>query len=319
MGMAGGDRLKGDLQVGEGLDAVHLASGDERGDPGPVLRALVVASEESVRRGNGPPDRFLILLTPIQSQGPDLVFDKVAVHLDPAVPGEEDQSGPSGQDVGDGLTHLGLARHSCSLGAEPDLEIVEEGYGPILAACTSRLRIQTTDLLLDPVERGDALETFLRDRRSRLGRRLDDLTPSMSPAVGQPEGAAVFTPIIGQPIVAGIAVDLENALEPFQHPFRVGTAPSWGIGEDHAGWIFSTPWPVIPKHRPEIAGLRPAATGVEHGSGGLVHKELAGSLHQFRHPVHDRGEMEARATDPVRQCRTVDGEPMPGHDLSLAV
>ncbi len=44
-------------------------------------------------------------------------------------------------------------------------------------------------------------------------------------------------PIIGQPVVAAIAVDLEDALAPLQHPFRMGATPSRCIGEDHPGRI----------------------------------------------------------------------------------
>lgn len=95
VGMACGNRLEGNAQVGERLDTVYLTSGDEPGDPSSVLGTLVVAGKEGV------------LLPP--GQRPDLVLDEVAVHLNPSVLSEEDQPFPAGQDVGDGLIHLGVA------------------------------------------------------------------------------------------------------------------------------------------------------------------------------------------------------------------
>lgn len=85
--------------MGEGLDIVHFAGGDERGDPCPALGAFGVAGEEGA--------------LPPKSQRPDPIIDEVAVHLGRAVPGkqglrevpwilgDEDVGGdsPSGQTV----------------------------------------------------------------------------------------------------------------------------------------------------------------------------------------------------------------------------
>jgi hypothetical protein len=68
--MPGGEALEGGLQIGVGLDTVHLAGGDQRGDAGPVGGALVVTGEETVLAGEG--------------LGTDQIFDPVGVQLDPA-------------------------------------------------------------------------------------------------------------------------------------------------------------------------------------------------------------------------------------------
>ena len=44
--MAGGKRLERGLHVGERLDAIELAGGDERGQAGPILGSFVVAREQ---------------------------------------------------------------------------------------------------------------------------------------------------------------------------------------------------------------------------------------------------------------------------------
>ena len=76
--MACRDRLEDGGHVGERVDPVQLAGLNERGDPRPAMRALVVASEEGV--------------LPLQAEGADRVFDGVAVDLDTAVIEEDAES-----------------------------------------------------------------------------------------------------------------------------------------------------------------------------------------------------------------------------------
>jgi len=49
--MTGGDLLQRALEPGVGLDVVHLAGLDERADTAPGARALVVAREQRILRG----------------------------------------------------------------------------------------------------------------------------------------------------------------------------------------------------------------------------------------------------------------------------
>jgi hypothetical protein len=124
----------------------------------------------------------------------------------------------------------------------------------------------------------------------------------------------MIAPIIGQPVAATVAVDLEDTVKPSQHPFRMGTAAARSVCQDHPGRIASTPWPLSRSIAQRFVVPRP-----ESSTGGcrLIHEEFARP--QRRHPVHHRGEVERGAADPVAQRRAINGEPMPRHDLRLAI
>jgi hypothetical protein len=65
-----------------------------------------------------------------------------------------------------------------------------------------------TDVFLDGVECSDMFERLARDRRRTGGGEFVEVTPDMRSAEGKPDVIA-----IGQLTVAGIAIDLQNALE----------------------------------------------------------------------------------------------------------
>jgi hypothetical protein len=76
-----------------GIDAVHLAGLDERGDDGPVLGTCIVAGEEGVLA--------------VQGDGADGAFDSVAVDLDAAVDQEASEAVAVFCDVGECLAVSG--------------------------------------------------------------------------------------------------------------------------------------------------------------------------------------------------------------------
>ena len=65
-----------------------------------------------------------------------------------------------------------------------------------------------TDVLLDGIETSDALERFAGDRRRTGGGEFVEVAADMGPAEGELHVAA-----LGEHPVAGIAVDLQDALE----------------------------------------------------------------------------------------------------------
>lgn len=69
-----------------GIDAVHLAGLDERGDDGPVFGTGVVTGEEGVFA--------------VQGDGADGAFDGVAIDLDAAVGDEVAEAGAVFGDIG---------------------------------------------------------------------------------------------------------------------------------------------------------------------------------------------------------------------------
>jgi len=70
--VACGDGLKGGLEVGEGLDAVHLACLDQRGYAAPVFATFVVACEEGVLS--------------VKGNRADCALNRVVIDFDPPIP-----------------------------------------------------------------------------------------------------------------------------------------------------------------------------------------------------------------------------------------
>ena len=83
--------------------------------------------------------------------------------------------------------------------------------------------------------------------------------------------------------------------------------------------ITAAPGPVITRVSPELAGLRSAASGVEHRRGGLVGKQLAAPLEVGEQVIAQRRQPPRRASDPVRQRRTIDMHALAGVDLRLPI
>jgi len=88
----------------------------------------------------------------------------------------------------------------------------------------------------------------------------------------------------GQPVIAGIAIrcpagdcvqsprgELQDAVEALQYLFGMGAGAPGMIGEDDPGRVIAAPSTIVPGQRPEIAGLGPAAAGIQHRRGGLVY------------------------------------------------
>ena len=88
-----------------GVDAVQLRRLDQRGDAAPSGGAFVMAREQRILA--------------IQSQGPDEIFNRVAVHLDPAVGEEELESAPVAGDIAELLAEPGLGGNAGALLLHP--------------------------------------------------------------------------------------------------------------------------------------------------------------------------------------------------------
>lgn len=139
--MAGGKRLKRSFHVGERLDAIELTSADERGQTCPNFGLL--------RRG------------PRIMQRPDQILDRVAVHLDLAIIEIDAEPIPVIDQIGERLAHVGLARQQLALGADKDVELDDQRFGAFLPGGAAHLGRGAADLLLDRVERGNALQDLL--------------------------------------------------------------------------------------------------------------------------------------------------------------
>ncbi len=65
-------------------------------------------------------------------------------------------------------------------------------------------------------------------------------------------------------MIAAIAVDLENAVESFEHPLGVLAAATRRVMIDHDRRIGAATPAVVAQNGPQIACLRPAAAGIEN-------------------------------------------------------
>ena len=200
--MSVGHAFQDVLEIGEGLDVVELGGGEERGDDRPAGRAAVGSGEQMVLAA--------------ECGRPNSTFDGVVIELNATVTEEPAESFPSGQRVTDGVGESTFWREAIELCFEPDLHGLDQRqrFGPSCRlSCRGRL---ASDDRLNRIKFSDAPERF---RRDRLGGRLVDFLklPSDVGPIGCKHDDAVF----GQPLIAGIAVDLNDALELCQMCNRV--------------------------------------------------------------------------------------------------
>ena len=98
-------------------------------------------------------------------------------------------------------------------------------------------------------------------------------TPS---AMRHPNGRAALAGRFGQPIIACVAIDLQNAIEAGEEGFGILPRAAGGIEVDHAGRVLAAPGSVIAGERPEVSRLCRPAPRVQHRGRRFVHEQLAG-------------------------------------------
>lgn len=75
------------------------------------------------------------------------------------------------------------------------------------------------------------------------------LAPGMCPALSQCQRRAAHALWFGQGVIAGVPVDLQDALEARQDVHRMAAMTTGRIGEDDGGRIAATPPTIIAGHR----------------------------------------------------------------------
>jgi hypothetical protein len=101
----------------------------------------------------------------VQSQGPDGTLNRVGVHLDAAIVGEQDKTVPVVEGIADGLGHFGAAGNEGRSFFEPGFELFKEGPALGLADLEARFGALSAARLFDFVERRDLNERLLRLNR----------------------------------------------------------------------------------------------------------------------------------------------------------
>src|SRR5258707_3160802 len=190
-----------------------------------------------------------------QRKGTDAALDDVVVDLDVAIVEEQAQSLPARERVADRRGELGLLADELELGAQPGFEVFDQRPTALLADRTTFVGGTATDLGLDPIERCKARHSLVGDRRrARIGHLVEG-PAHVAPAEGKPHVA-----LLGQYLVAAVAVDLQDALEAAEVRDRPLGLAVGRIDIGDTRWIGAAPWPVVPGIGEELAGLGPASS-----------------------------------------------------------
>ena len=141
----------------------------------------------------------------------------------------------------------------------------------------------------------------------------------MGPAIGQGPGLRGLLRI-GQPIVAGVAVDQERAAgAALQDLLRHRAAAAGGVVEDHDRRIAAAPSALIAQHHPEPVLAHGAGAWGQHRQGCLVHLQPIAAAQLGHHRVDHGCQQLRRPPRPFRQHAAVELDPLPAADLGLAV
>ena len=299
------DGLERGLEIGEWFDAVDLGGFDQRGDAAPGFSSLVMTRKQGVFS--------------VQCDWADHVLDAVGVDFDAAIGQESFQPFPVAVDIGKFFSEAGLGRDAQPLFLQPLAESADQRNGPLLAGAETLAGRRPADFSFNGVELGDPAQALRRNLGAIAVEHLLQFATCVRPTICHADRVAALAGGARQAVVALIAVDLQGAIKALQDPFCVLTGAAGGVGEDHAGRIGTAPPPIITGQCPEVAGLGPAAPGVEDRRRGFIHEQLGGGLQMLGQPVDHGPEVERGHPDPVGQRAAMDADPRPGEDPALAV
>jgi hypothetical protein len=181
-------------QVSVRFDTVQLAGLDQRADDCPSIAATIAAGKE-------------MILAP-ERHGTDSTLNWIGVELDAAIVEEAGQALPARERVTDCLGQRAAAGYARKLGFQPGVERLHDGPregAPFSKTMSGRL---STHAGFDDVESADTAQCFGRHRRAGGLGHLVELPPRM-----RPTGREYDVAFAGQPLKAGIAIDMQDALK----------------------------------------------------------------------------------------------------------
>jgi hypothetical protein len=245
-------------------------------------------------------------------------LDTVSIHLDAAVVEETYEAVPVVEAIADRLRDGALLRDGGQPGLEPSPELFHQRLRFGLSDGATFLRAAAADPALDGIECRDPFQRLVGDRRRTAFVDIEEVAPPVQPAESERHRASI-TPRISQLFVDRIAVALHDAGIACQQSKRVLAAAAGRIGIGDARRVGPTPRPVVPRDRPEVAGLGPAPAGIEHGSPRLIDRDLGRAEQDLLHAQIDRLELRRCDANPKGQRGAVDRQALQLHDLRLPV
>ena len=189
--------------------------------------------------------------------------------IDTAIMQEARQSVPARERVADRFSNRAAAWYKRNLLFEPEPHRLDDGLGAIAASREPVARRLTAYVGFYGIEFGDLAQRLGRDRRVCCLRDLVELAPCMAPTCGEHDVA-----LARQGFEAGIAVDMEHALEVLQMGSWTLSSAVWREHKDCRRRLRPTPAALLAGINPETSGLRSSATGIEHRDRRVVGKQM---------------------------------------------
>jgi hypothetical protein len=148
--------------------------------------------------------------------------------------------------IADRLGELTLPADEGELFAQPRFEFGEKRTRSFLADGASLVRPAATNVGFHPIERGDALQRLVGDGRRFGDGAFVEAAPQMRPA----EGEADVT-FVCKRAIAGVAVDLKDALEARKMRDRLGPLAVGRVDIGGRRRVGYAPGPIVPRIGPE--------------------------------------------------------------------
>src|SRR5580704_8020265 len=183
------------LKVSAGLHPVELACLDQGAEDRPAGTAAIAAGEQMVLAAER--DRA------------DRPLNRVGVEFDPAVMQEPSEARPAAQRITYGFGKRAVCRHPQKLAFQPGLHAVHNEPGPCPTRRQAMLWRLAPDILLNGVKLTNPPQRLRRQRRAGCLFNLIELASGMRPTCRENNISADR-----QPLKAGIAINVEDALEP---------------------------------------------------------------------------------------------------------
>ena len=280
------------MQIGVRFDAVHFCSFDQRANDRPSGASPIAACEQMISC-RGPQDG-------LRAQ-PDWYRVQCGRH-------EKTESNLPIARARNGS----LRRAYCGQRCEEVVFRAKSGMhrrsASIALSCRKTIRrLLASNCGFDRIKFADPAQGFLGKRRIGRLRDLIELAPRMRPARSKDDIA-----LDGQPLEAGVAVDVENALEVLKMRHRALGLSVRREQIDSRRRLRSRPWSLLACIDPQASGLRAPAARIEHRDGRVISKEMIGGKDVLAQPSVQSFEPPAGAADPARECRAFDLDAMPG-------
>jgi len=240
--------------------------------------------------------------------------DKVIGSFDAAIIEIARKCIPEGECIVDRGGGLGLG---CQLRAclfQPSSHVVEQRPGPCATNRAAFLRRSPLDLLLDPVEGGDALNSFGCDGRVVRLQQVEELASDVRHARCLLNRSA-FVKLIK----TCEGVGLQDAFKLGQMALRVFSLAVRRIGEPHRRRGVITCRAVVANIGPEAAGLGLARSRSEHRKRRIVSVQLVCVEHVATQHFGHRLKQRCNFTHPTGENRAIQIDTFACKDLRLSM